>query len=116
MAGREFHTVARVDDLPPGTVTTVYAGDEPVALARVGDEFFATQHACLHLQGPLGEGRLEDHVLTCPWHGWQYDVRTGENEFDRALQLKTFEVRVEDGDVKVAVGPATAEEGLEVAR
>ena len=103
MAQARFQTVARVEDIAPGTVTTVYAGEEPVALARVDDEFYATQHACLHLQGPLGEGRLDDHVLTCPWHGWQYDIRTGENEFDRALQLRTYEVRVEDGDVKIGL-------------
>ncbi len=103
MAEREFVTVARVEDVPPGTVTTVYAGDEPIALAKVGNEFYATQSACLHLQGPLGEGRLEEHVLSCPWHGWQYDVRTGENEFDRAIALRTYDVRVEDGEVKVAL-------------
>ena len=96
-----FVTVARVDDVPPGSVRTVKAGEEEIALARVDGEFYATQHACLHLKGPLGEGSVDDHVLTCPWHGWQYDVRTGENEFDRAIRLKTYEVRVEDGDVKV---------------
>ena len=58
---------------------------------------------CIHLQGPLGRGRVEDCVLTCPWHGWQYDVRTGRNVFDRAIQLRTFEVQVEDGDVRVRV-------------
>jgi nitrite reductase/ring-hydroxylating ferredoxin subunit len=99
----DFTVVAKVDDVPRGAVKTVYAGDQPIALARVDDEFYATQPACLHLKGPLGEGRLEDHVLSCPWHGWQYDVRTGVNEFDRAIQLKTYEVRVEDGQVKVAV-------------
>ena len=52
--------------------------------------------------GPLGHGKLAGCVLTCPWHGWQYDVRTGENEFDRALKLETYEVVVEDGEVKVA--------------
>jgi nitrite reductase/ring-hydroxylating ferredoxin subunit len=57
----------------------------------------------LHLSGPLGHGRLEGPVLSCPWHGWQYDVRTGKNEFDHAIQLQTFEVRIEDGEVKVAV-------------
>jgi nitrite reductase/ring-hydroxylating ferredoxin subunit len=98
-----FVTVARVDDLEPETVTVVRAGEEEIALVRIGDEFFATQGKCLHLEGPLGEGWLEDHVLTCPWHGWQYDVRTGANEFDRAIVLRTYEVRVEDGDVKVAV-------------
>ena len=100
----DFVTVARVEDLPPGSVTTVRVGDEEIALAHVDGGFHATQAACIHLQGPLGEGLLEGSVLTCPWHGWQYDVRTGENEFDRAIQLRTYEVRVEDGEVKVAVG------------
>jgi nitrite reductase/ring-hydroxylating ferredoxin subunit len=98
-----FVTVAPVDDVPPGSVRVVRAGDEELALAHVDGEFYATQGHCLHLQGPLGEGRVDDHVLTCPWHGWQYDLRTGENEFDRAIQLKTYEVRVEDGNVQVAL-------------
>ncbi len=115
MQARQFVTVARVDDVPPGTVRSVRAGDAELALARVGDEFYATQNRCIHLEGPLGEGWLEEHVLTCPWHGWQYDVRSGENEFDRAIRLDTYEVRVEDGEVKVAlttepggVAPASA--------
>jgi nitrite reductase/ring-hydroxylating ferredoxin subunit len=103
MASREFRTVARVDDVPPGTLLAVEVEEQPIAIANVGGEFFATQGACLHLQGPLGEGRLERTVLSCPWHGWQYDVRTGKNQFDHAIQLRTFEVKVEDGEVKVAV-------------
>jgi nitrite reductase (NADH) small subunit len=103
MANGEFQTVARVDDVPPGTTLAVEVGEQPIAIANVAGEFFATQGACLHLHGPLGEGRLEGEVLSCPWHGWQYDVRTGKNEFDHAIQLQTFEVKVEDGEVKVAV-------------
>jgi nitrite reductase/ring-hydroxylating ferredoxin subunit len=103
VAERQLTTVARVDEVAPGRVMAVQAGETTLALARVGDGFYATQGHCLHLQGPLGEGRVEGHVLTCPWHGWQYDVRTGENEFDRAICLETFDVVVEDGDVKVAL-------------
>jgi nitrite reductase/ring-hydroxylating ferredoxin subunit len=99
----EFVTVARADELAPGEVRRVRAGEEQIALARIGDDFYAVQGACLHLQGPLGDGKLEDHVLTCPWHGWQYDVRTGKNEFDLAIQLQTYDVRVENGEVRVAV-------------
>jgi nitrite reductase (NADH) small subunit len=94
-------TVARVEDVPPGTVARVKADDEELALAHVDGEFYATQGACLHLKGPLGEGRIDDHVLSCPWHGWQYDVRTGENEFDRAIRLRTYPVHVSDGEVQV---------------
>ena len=99
----DFVTVARADELAPGEVRRVQAGEEEIALARIGDEFYAVQGACLHLQGPLEDGRLEDHVLTCPWHGWQYDLRTGKNEFDLAIQLRTYDVRVENGEVRVAV-------------
>jgi nitrite reductase (NADH) small subunit len=98
-----FVTVARADELAPGEVRRLQAGEDEIALVRIGDDYYALQNACLHLQGPLGEGKLEDHVLTCPWHGWQYDVRTGKNEFDLAIQLHTYDVRIEDGEVKVAV-------------
>jgi nitrite reductase/ring-hydroxylating ferredoxin subunit len=64
---------------------------------------YATQRPCLHTGGPVGRGKLAGCVVSCPWHGWQYDVRTGENEFDRALRLETYEVVVEDGEVKVVL-------------
>jgi nitrite reductase/ring-hydroxylating ferredoxin subunit len=99
----QFVTVARVEDVPPGSVMTVRAGDEEITLAHVVGGFYATQASCIHLGGPLGKGRLDGSVLSCPWHGWQYDVRTGENEFDRAIRLRTYEVRVEDGEVQVAL-------------
>jgi nitrite reductase/ring-hydroxylating ferredoxin subunit len=98
-----FVTVARVEDVPAGTIRTVRAGDEEIALAHCAGGFYAVQQHCLHLQGPLGEGELESCVLTCPWHGWQYDVRTGLNEFDLAIQLRTYDVQVEDGEVRVRV-------------
>jgi nitrite reductase/ring-hydroxylating ferredoxin subunit len=98
-----FVTVARIEDVPEGTVARVRAGDQEIALAHCADGFFAMQNDCMHLQGPLGEGRLEGCVLTCPWHGWQYDVRTGQNEFDLAIQLRTYDVQVEDGEVRVRV-------------
>jgi nitrite reductase (NADH) small subunit len=98
-----FEAVARVEDLPPGTVRSVQVGEEEIALAHWNGGFYAVQHHCLHLEGPLGEGRLEGCVLTCPWHGGQYDVRTGQNEFDLAIQLRTYDVQVEDGEVRIRI-------------
>ncbi len=103
MADGEFVAVARVDELPEGALKAVQVGEEEIALARCGGGFYAVQEHCIHLQGPLSEGHLEGCVLTCPWHGWQYDVRTGQNEFDLAIQLKTYDVQVEDGEVRVRV-------------
>jgi nitrite reductase (NADH) small subunit len=103
MAVGQLVTVARADEIPPGSARVVHAGEAELALYNVDGKLYATQSQCLHLKGPLGDGDLEGPVVTCPWHGWQYDVRTGENEFDRALQLDTFEVVVENGDVKVVL-------------
>jgi 3-phenylpropionate/trans-cinnamate dioxygenase ferredoxin component len=97
----DFVTVARVDELPPGTVRNVRAGEDEFALANVAGDFYAVQPACLHLHGPLGEGCLQGQWLHCPWHGWTYDVRTGLNDFDHTIQLETFEVRVEGDEVQV---------------
>jgi nitrite reductase (NADH) small subunit len=96
-------SVASVEDLPRGSARIVQAGDTEIALFHCDDGFHATQAHCLHLGGPLWQGRLEGCILSCPWHGWQYDVRTGENEFDRALKLETYEVVVEGGEVKVVL-------------
>ena len=101
MEGGSFVAVARVDDVPEGSVRQIRVGDEEIAVANCDGAFYATQGHCIHLQGPLGEGWLEGCVLTCPWHGWQYDVRTGENEFDRAIQLQTYDVDIADGTIRV---------------
>jgi nitrite reductase/ring-hydroxylating ferredoxin subunit len=96
-------SVARVEELPPGSAELVQVDDTEIAVFHCDDGFYATQAHCLHLGGPLAKGHLHGCVLSCPWHGWQYDVRTGENEFDRALKLETYEVLVEDGEVKVVL-------------
>jgi nitrite reductase (NADH) small subunit len=101
MGGSEFVAVARVEEIPEGSLKAVRVGDEEIALAHCDAGYYAIQQHCLHLQGPLSEGKLERCVLTCPWHGWQYDVRTGKNEFDLAIQLKTYDVQVENGEVRV---------------
>jgi nitrite reductase/ring-hydroxylating ferredoxin subunit len=103
VADERLVTVARADEIPPGELKHVEVDGAAIALANVNGEVYAVEGHCLHLQGPLGEGHLEHAVLTCPWHGWQYDVRTGLNEFDHAIRLRTYEVRVEDGEVKVAL-------------
>ncbi len=104
MAAAKFVSVARVEDVPAGTVACVEAEGEEISLANVGGRFYALQKACLHLEGPTCEGRIErERYLTCPWHGWRYDVETGKNDFDLAIETRTFEVRVENGEVQVAM-------------
>ena len=78
-------------------------GGTPVAVFNLGDRYCATHNTCLHQQGPLGEGTLEENVVTCPLHGWQYNVETGECLTAPGLRVATLEVKVEGDDVFVQV-------------
>jgi 3-phenylpropionate/trans-cinnamate dioxygenase ferredoxin component len=97
-----FVKAAAAADVKPGTATCVEVNGKPIALFNVDGTFYATDNTCAHLGGPLGEGELEGTVITCPWHNWQYDVRTGESITDD-LKVDTYQVKVEGGDVLVAV-------------
>lgn len=100
-ASMEPVTVAKVFDVPPGASKVVVVAGRPVALFNVNGTFYATDNTCLHRGGPVGEGFLDGAVVTCPWHGWQYDVRSGENVFSPTAKLRTYEVVVEGELVKV---------------
>lgn len=93
--------VAQVSDLSPGEGKVVQADGQPIALFNVGGTFYAIHNTCLHRGGPLGEGGLSETVVTCPWHGWQYDVTTGANVRNPAVKVATFKVKVEGSDVFV---------------
>jgi nitrite reductase/ring-hydroxylating ferredoxin subunit len=99
----EYITVARTSDVPPGSCIQRVVAGKPLALFNVGGKIHALEGVCLHRGGPVGEGDLEDTIVTCPWHGWQYDVTTGRNVFDDSIGLQTYDVHVEDGEVQVAL-------------
>jgi len=94
-------TVAKVGDVRPGETKVVVVAGRPVALYNVNGSFFATDNTCLHRAGPLGEGFLDGAVITCPMHGWQYDVRTGQSFMNPAAKLRTYRVVVSGDDVRV---------------
>jgi len=95
-----------VDDLPPGASRECVAGDRIVALYRVGDEFYALDGVCPHQGGPLGKGQLTGCVVTCPWHGWQFDVTTGKSQMIASIRQAAFAVKTENGGVYVNLSPA----------
>lgn len=75
-----------------------------VALFNVGGTFYALDGVCPHQGGPLGKGELAGCIVTCPWHGWQFDVKTGSNQLRPALVQEPFPVRVEGDAVLVDCG------------
>jgi 3-phenylpropionate/trans-cinnamate dioxygenase ferredoxin component len=99
--------VAPIEELPPGSVKIVHAGDVMIGVYNLNGELYAIEDRCSHDDGPLAEGEFDpdEGVAICPRHGSKFDIRSG-----RALTLPayvpvdTFPVRVDDnGIVKVAV-------------
>lgn len=89
--------IAAVADCPPGEAREIVAADRIIALFNVEGTFYALDGICPHQGGPLGRGVLRGCVVTCPWHGWQFDVTTGQHQVSQRLHHPQFEVRV-DGD------------------
>jgi nitrite reductase/ring-hydroxylating ferredoxin subunit len=95
--------VAETKDIEPGAGLIVGAAGRTLALFNVDGSFYAIDNTCPHRGGPLGDGQLEDAIVTCPWHGHRYDVRTGANQRTAALNVACFPVTVEAGAVYVDV-------------
>jgi nitrite reductase (NADH) small subunit len=98
--------LAAVADCPQGTALECVAGERVVALFHVGEEWFALDGVCPHQGGPLGEGTLEGNVVTCPWHGWQFDVRTGQHRLSPSIVQPRLPVRIDKDAVWVDLEPS----------
>jgi nitrite reductase (NADH) small subunit len=95
---------AKVSEIPIGSIKEVQVGGKPVALANVGGTFYAIDNTCLHRGGPLGQGQLEGPVVTCPWHGWQFDVTTGKAVMNPSVGVGCLRTEVEGDDIYVDLG------------
>lgn len=95
--------VAAEHELSRGTCAEFVAGGRIVALFNVDGKFFALDGICPHQGGPLGQGSLTGCIVTCPWHGFQFDVTTGQHQTSRSLVQPMFPVKVENGEVWVQV-------------
>lgn len=103
--------VCAVADLPPGSRTIVEVDGKEIGVFNVDGEFYALRNVCPHQLAPLCEGQLtgevtapavgkyeltrQDEVVRCPWHGWQFDLKTGESVFNPHVRTNTYDVEVE---------------------
>ena len=100
----EFVKVATLSELAAGTCKPVEAGGRVIALFNVDGNVYALDNTCLHRGGPLGQGVLEGTVVTCPWHGWQYDVTTGKVKQNPAVGVDCYKIEVRGEDIFVDAG------------
>jgi nitrite reductase (NADH) small subunit len=109
------YVVGRVEDLPPGTRRELPIGRGGVGLFNVDGVFYALGNVCPHMGGPLCAGKVtgttiavdqyeprwirQGEILRCPWHGWEFDLKTGETITEPTRRVRSYPVSVEDGVV-----------------
>jgi nitrite reductase/ring-hydroxylating ferredoxin subunit len=110
---QDRHVVARAADIPQGSRQVVTVGEHEIGIFNLDGEYYALLNRCPHRAGPLCHGRLrplisaddvghithdrEGEVLKCPWHQWEFDIRTGLAIYAPRLQVRKYEV-VQEGD------------------
>jgi len=96
-----FVKVASRADVAEGSGKLVEVGGKKLALFMAGGKYYAIGNDCKHRGGPLAEGELDGTHVTCPWHGWEYDITTGKNLDDPSVTVGCFAIKVEGEDILV---------------
>ena len=114
------HVVARGEDIPPGGRKVVRVAGREVGIFNLDGTFYALKNVCAHQGSRVCLGRivgttlpsdvyefkfgLEGQILRCPWHEWEYDIKTGQSLFDPKVKILSYPVEVVDGDIVVTIG------------
>jgi nitrite reductase/ring-hydroxylating ferredoxin subunit len=95
--------LATTAELPPGQLIEVEVGEDLYALCNVNGEIRVLHGTCPHQGGPLGEGALNGDLVTCPWHMWEFDSKTGACAMNPDLVIPKYPVKIEGADVLVDI-------------
>ena len=99
-----FVKIASQLELPSNNEAREFScGDKTICVANVNGTVTAMDNVCLHRGGPLGEGVVEDGKVICPWHGWQYDAKTGAAAHNPAAKVAVYPIKLEGDDVLVEI-------------
>ncbi len=98
-----FVKVALVADVPVGEGKVCVVGRKELALFQVDEQFYCIDNLCPHADGPLGEGYVTGECVACPWHAWEFSVKTGKMLYNPEVSVKSYACKVEDGSVFVDV-------------
>ncbi len=91
-----------VSELPPGASAEVVAEGRIFAVYNVEGRIYVLDGICPHAGGPLGKGQLKGNIVTCPWHGWQFDVATGQHCLNARICQTHFDVTIDSGKICIA--------------
>jgi nitrite reductase (NADH) small subunit len=108
----DFHTVARVGEIPPGEGRCFHVAGKLIAVFHVDGEYFALNDICPHMGASLSQGYVEEGAVYCPWHAWRFCVRDGTwlDNPRSSVRTESYPVRVEAGEIQVDVSAPTKPE------
>lgn len=100
----EYVEIANVSDIKDGELKVFEVNDESIILIKLGGEFFAYKNQCSHMELELNDAEIEGETLTCPWHGAQFNIRTGDVvRLPASGPLEKYEVKIQDGKIFVKI-------------
>ena len=99
----EWIRVAKTDEVAAGQGIVAEVKDMCVAVFNVDGAFHVIDNTCMHRGGPLGEGDVDGEVVSCPWHGWEYNVKTGHCVNNPSSHVKSYPTKVENDEIQIEV-------------
>ena len=98
-----WHKAAKVSDIADGASQAFEIAAHSIALFRIQEKFYAIDNHCMHRGGPLADGHLEGNTVTCPWHAWQFDVKSGECHTMQGEKQRCYTTKIEADDVFIDI-------------
>ena len=101
MTADDFVEAISEGELKDGSMKLVNVAGRGILLARRGDNVYGVSNSCPHMGCSLANGTLKEYVVTCPCHGWSFDIRSGEYQKAKQIKLRTYECKIQDGKIHV---------------
>lgn len=99
-----FVRLAAQAELPlPGEAKEFFCEGKDICIANINGVLSAMDNVCLHQGGPLGQGMIENGKIVCPWHGWQWDPKTGEASHDPNAKISVYPIKQESGNLYIDI-------------
>ena len=95
--------VAKLSELQENQGKLVNVNEKEIALFKSNNQFFAVDNMCLHMGGSLSEGEIEGNNVTCPLHGWQFDLKSGQNIMPGMGKINTYKITVEKDEIFIEI-------------
>ena len=98
----DFIEVANIKEISENQAKIIEHNEKQIAIFNINGNFYAISNVCLHRGGPIGEGFVNEFNITCPLHGWQYDLKTGQCNTAPGAKLETYQLKVEGDKILIS--------------